>query len=192
MAEKVSLTLIGVLVDFSLMHPGPVNFGPGVGLGQFDMAVGDDRLRVGDRTDVGGQDEVGGHGEVHLDVVGLVDDRGRRADLDTQQRDLVARVQPYRVGEFGAHRPGVFGRQDLDADDHRCGDRATMAALRIAHGDRSREPTPDTLVISMREKKLYLLTDHEWDSRIVARHEAIMAGAVGPAATGMLDAEGVQ
>ena len=30
MAENVSLTLIGVLVDFSLMQPGPVNFGPPV------------------------------------------------------------------------------------------------------------------------------------------------------------------
>ena len=39
---------------------------------------------------------------------------------------------------------------------------------------------------------LYLLTDHEWDSRIAARHEMIMAGAVGPAATGALDAEGVR
>jgi len=27
---------------------------------------------------------------------------------------------------------------------------------------------------------LYLLTDHEWDPQIVTRHEAIMAGAVGP------------
>jgi NAD(P)-dependent dehydrogenase (short-subunit alcohol dehydrogenase family) len=48
------------------------------------------------------------------------------------------------------------------------------------------------LVTAVRENALYLLTDHEWDSRIVARHEAIMAGAVGPAATGMLDAEGVR
>ena len=50
----------------------------------------------------------------------------------------------------------------------------------------------DLLVTAVRENKLYLLTDHEWDSRIVARHEAIMAGAVGPASTGMLDAEGVR
>jgi NAD(P)-dependent dehydrogenase (short-subunit alcohol dehydrogenase family) len=50
----------------------------------------------------------------------------------------------------------------------------------------------DKLVTAVRENALYLLTDHEWDSRIVARHEAIMAGAVGPAATGMLDAEGVR
>ena len=50
----------------------------------------------------------------------------------------------------------------------------------------------DKVVTAVREKKLYLLTDHEWDSRIVARHEAIMAGAVGPAATGALDAEGVR
>ncbi len=75
------------------MHPGPVNFGPrSVGLGQFDMAVGDNRLRIRDRTDVGRQVKVGGYGEVNLDVVGLVDNRGRRADLDTQQRHLVARV----------------------------------------------------------------------------------------------------
>jgi len=48
------------------------------------------------------------------------------------------------------------------------------------------------VVTAVREKQPYLLTDHEWDSRIVARHEAIMAGAVGPAATGALDAEGVR
>jgi len=42
----------------------------------------------------------------------------------------------------------------------------------------------DKVVTAVREKQKYLLTDHEWDSRIVARHEAIMAGAVGPAATG--------
>ncbi len=50
----------------------------------------------------------------------------------------------------------------------------------------------DKLVTAVRENALYLLTDHEWDSRVVARHEAILAGAVGPAATGMLDAEGVR
>ena len=50
----------------------------------------------------------------------------------------------------------------------------------------------DKLVTAVREGALYLLTDHEWDSRVVARHEAIMAGAVGPAATGALDAEGVR
>jgi NAD(P)-dependent dehydrogenase (short-subunit alcohol dehydrogenase family) len=50
----------------------------------------------------------------------------------------------------------------------------------------------DKVVTAVRENALYLLTDHEWDSRINARHEAIMAGAVGPAATGALDAEGVR
>lgn len=45
---------------------------------------------------------------------------------------------------------------------------------------------------AVRENQLYLLTDHEWDSRVVARHEAILAGAVGPAATGILDQEGVR
>ncbi len=50
----------------------------------------------------------------------------------------------------------------------------------------------DLLVTAVRENQLYLLTDHEWDTRIIARHEAILAGAVGPASTGMLDAEGVR
>jgi NAD(P)-dependent dehydrogenase (short-subunit alcohol dehydrogenase family) len=50
----------------------------------------------------------------------------------------------------------------------------------------------DLLVTAVRENKQYLLTDHEWDSRIIARHEAILAGAVGPASTGALDAEGVR
>jgi hypothetical protein len=50
----------------------------------------------------------------------------------------------------------------------------------------------DLLVTAVRENKQYLLTDHEWDSRITARHEAILAGAVGPDSTGALDAEGVR
>jgi NAD(P)-dependent dehydrogenase (short-subunit alcohol dehydrogenase family) len=50
----------------------------------------------------------------------------------------------------------------------------------------------DLLVTAVRENKTYLLTDHEWDTRVIARHEAILAGAVGPASTGMLDAEGVR
>jgi NAD(P)-dependent dehydrogenase (short-subunit alcohol dehydrogenase family) len=50
----------------------------------------------------------------------------------------------------------------------------------------------DLLVSAVRANQLYLLTDHEWDSRVTARHEAILAGAVGPAATGILDQEGVR
>jgi NAD(P)-dependent dehydrogenase (short-subunit alcohol dehydrogenase family) len=50
----------------------------------------------------------------------------------------------------------------------------------------------DLLVTAVRENKQYLLTDHEWDSRVITRHEAILAGAVGPASTGALDAEGVR
>ena len=50
----------------------------------------------------------------------------------------------------------------------------------------------ELLVTAVRENQLYLLTDHEWDTRVTARHEAILAGAVGPASTGMLDAEGVR
>jgi NAD(P)-dependent dehydrogenase (short-subunit alcohol dehydrogenase family) len=50
----------------------------------------------------------------------------------------------------------------------------------------------DLLVTAVKENKLYLLTDHEWDTRVIARNEAILAGAVGPASTGMLDAEGVR
>jgi NAD(P)-dependent dehydrogenase (short-subunit alcohol dehydrogenase family) len=50
----------------------------------------------------------------------------------------------------------------------------------------------DLLVTAVRENKTYLLTDHEWDTRVIARHEAILAGAVGQPSTGMLDAEGVR
>jgi len=49
----------------------------------------------------------------------------------------------------------------------------------------------DLLVTAVRENKLYLLTDHEWDTRVIARNVAILDGAVGPASTGMLDAEEV-
>jgi NAD(P)-dependent dehydrogenase (short-subunit alcohol dehydrogenase family) len=74
---------------------------------------------------------------------------------------------------------------------------ASGAALRESmHATLSKGMPPsevaDKLVTAVRENALYLLTDHEWDSRVVARHEAIMAGAVGPASTGMLDAEGVR
>ena len=74
---------------------------------------------------------------------------------------------------------------------------ASGAALRDQmHATLSKGMPPsevaDLLVTAVRENKLYLLTDHEWDTRVVARHEAIMAGAVGPASTGMLDAEGVR
>lgn len=38
----------------------------------------------------------------------------------------------------------------------------------------------DKLVTAIRGDGLYLLTDHEWDPQIIKRHEAILAGAVGP------------
>jgi NAD(P)-dependent dehydrogenase (short-subunit alcohol dehydrogenase family) len=38
------------------------------------------------------------------------------------------------------------------------------------------------LLQAIRSNTLYLLTDHEWDELITARHRAILAGAVGPAA----------
>ncbi len=74
---------------------------------------------------------------------------------------------------------------------------ASGAALRESmHATLSKGMPPsqvaDKLVTAVRENRLYLLTDHEWDSRVVARHEAIMAGAVGPAATGVLDEEAVR
>jgi NAD(P)-dependent dehydrogenase (short-subunit alcohol dehydrogenase family) len=36
------------------------------------------------------------------------------------------------------------------------------------------------VVDAIRTGARYLLTDHEWDDRIIARHESILAGAVGP------------
>jgi hypothetical protein len=38
------------------------------------------------------------------------------------------------------------------------------------------------LVDAIRRDARYLLTDHGWDDRVRERHEAILAGAVGPAA----------
>jgi NAD(P)-dependent dehydrogenase (short-subunit alcohol dehydrogenase family) len=37
----------------------------------------------------------------------------------------------------------------------------------------------DRLVTAIRGGGLYLLTDHEWDDQVIARHEAIIASAVG-------------
>jgi NAD(P)-dependent dehydrogenase (short-subunit alcohol dehydrogenase family) len=42
----------------------------------------------------------------------------------------------------------------------------------------------DKLVTAIRGDGLYLLTDHEWDPQVIARHEAIIAGAVGPVVPG--------
>jgi len=39
----------------------------------------------------------------------------------------------------------------------------------------------DKLMQAIRSNSLYLLTDHEWDERVIDRHRAILAGAVGPA-----------
>jgi NAD(P)-dependent dehydrogenase (short-subunit alcohol dehydrogenase family) len=48
----------------------------------------------------------------------------------------------------------------------------------------------DKLVAAIRSDARYLLTDHEWDEQITARHRDILAGAVGPSA-GPAMAEGV-
>lgn len=40
----------------------------------------------------------------------------------------------------------------------------------------------DKLVTAVRAGTRYLLTDHDWDPRILERHESIMAGATGPLA----------
>ncbi|MBX6355231.1 MAG: SDR family NAD(P)-dependent oxidoreductase [Micromonosporaceae bacterium] len=52
------------------------------------------------------------------------------------------------------------------------------------------EEVADKLVAAIRANAAYLLTDHEWDERIISRHRAILAGAVGPAADPQL-ADGV-
>jgi NAD(P)-dependent dehydrogenase (short-subunit alcohol dehydrogenase family) len=88
-------------------------------------------------------------------------------------------------------------RNRPDSLSNSSGMSSSGAALRESmHATLSKGMPPsevaDKLVTAVRENALYLLTDHEWDSRVVARHEAILAGAVGPASTGMLDAEGVR
>jgi NAD(P)-dependent dehydrogenase (short-subunit alcohol dehydrogenase family) len=45
----------------------------------------------------------------------------------------------------------------------------------------SPDEVADKLVAAIRADAPYLLTDHEWDEQIIARHHAILAGAVGPA-----------
>jgi NAD(P)-dependent dehydrogenase (short-subunit alcohol dehydrogenase family) len=87
------------------------------------------------------------------------------------------------------NRPSALANED--------GMSASGASLReTMHATLSKGMPPsevaDLLVTAVRENKTYLLTDHEWDTRVIARHEAILAGAVGPASTGMLDAEGVR
>ena len=50
----------------------------------------------------------------------------------------------------------------------------------------------DLLVTAVRENKLYLLTDHEWDTRWSPGTRRSWPGRSGPPRTGMLDAEGVR
>lgn len=42
----------------------------------------------------------------------------------------------------------------------------------------SPDEVADKVVDAVRRNAPYLLTDHDWDERVIARHEAIMAGAV--------------
>lgn len=42
----------------------------------------------------------------------------------------------------------------------------------------SPDEVADKVVDAVRNNAPYLLTDHDWDERVIARHEAIMAGAV--------------
>lgn len=43
----------------------------------------------------------------------------------------------------------------------------------------SPDEVANRLVDAVRRNALYLLTDHDWDDQVIARHEAILAGAVG-------------
>jgi NAD(P)-dependent dehydrogenase (short-subunit alcohol dehydrogenase family) len=45
----------------------------------------------------------------------------------------------------------------------------------------SPDEVADKLVAAIRSESPYLLTDHEWDEQIIARHRAILASAAGPA-----------
>ncbi len=88
----------------------------------------------------------------------------------------------------GTGRPNCRTTTGCPPRDRSCATTCTPSCPRGCR--RPRSPTRSSRRCG--SGKLYLLTDHEWDSRIIARHEAIMAGAVGPAATGALDAEGVR
>jgi NAD(P)-dependent dehydrogenase (short-subunit alcohol dehydrogenase family) len=52
----------------------------------------------------------------------------------------------------------------------------------VLAGGMSPDEVADKLVAAIRADATYLLTDHEWDEQIIARHRAILAGAVGPGA----------
>jgi len=49
----------------------------------------------------------------------------------------------------------------------------------------------DLLAEAIRREARYLLTDHDWDEKIRQRHEAILAGAVGPVSSGVSGVSGV-
>ena len=63
--------------------------------------------------------------------------------------------------------------------------RVSAAARLVLAAGMPPSEVADKLVTKIRSGTgLYLLTDHEWDPQIIARHEAILAGAVGPVIPG--------
>ena len=91
------------------------------------------------------------------------------------------------------NRPAALqeGDPDADADAAAAGggpaDRDTQAGLQLRermHATLADGMPPaqvaSLVVDAIRTGAPYLLTDHDWDDRIIKRHEAIMAGAVGP------------
>jgi NAD(P)-dependent dehydrogenase (short-subunit alcohol dehydrogenase family) len=89
------------------------------------------------------------------------------------------------------NRPATLREDDADAETARAaglpGDRDATAGrenrermhARLAAGMPPAE-VADKLVAAVRAGARYVLTDHDWDPRIVARHESIMASVLGP------------
>ena len=78
------------------------------------------------------------------------------------------------------NRPG-----HLRNDDETPGAREGRELRERMHAVLAEGMSPDEvagrLVEAIRSGARYLLTDHEWDERIIARHRAVLAGATGPA-----------
>jgi NAD(P)-dependent dehydrogenase (short-subunit alcohol dehydrogenase family) len=85
------------------------------------------------------------------------------------------------------NRPAALSEPDSDADGRLPADRDTRAGLETRermHATLAAGMPPAQVaalvVDAIRAGTPYLLTDHDWDDRIIRRHQAILAGAASP------------
>jgi NAD(P)-dependent dehydrogenase (short-subunit alcohol dehydrogenase family) len=96
------------------------------------------------------------------------------------------------------NRPSALQEGDSGADaDGLAADRDSRAGLELRErmhatlaGGMPPAQVADLVVEAIRTGAPYLLTDHDWDDRIIQRHQAILAGAADPIVPALLSENG--